>query len=167
MSVVELYLFLFLAAFTLHNLEEFIWLPSWYKKHKGLERKEFGVAVLIVTLLSYIVVFLYHVNPSNSYFKFAVIGFLGGMIINVFLPHTLETIRTKSYMPGLTTGVLLLLPVNGYTLFRFVKDGVSMWYVVASSLVVGILLIGVIALTFKLWKVFTSTSSQHNNTLKK
>jgi len=163
----ELYLYLFLAAFTLHNLEEFIWLPRWYKKHKGLERKEFGVAVFVVTLLSYIAVFLYHLYPSNAYLEFIVIGFLGGMIINVFLPHTIESIRTKTYMPGLATGILLLLPVNGYALAQFIKDGVSIWYVVVASVVIGLLLIGVIALIFKLWKVFSSVSYQNTNTLNK
>jgi len=154
MIILKLYLLLFLLAFTLHNVEEFVWLPNWFKRYKSLERKEFGISVIFVTLLSYIAVLLYFYHPLNAVFTFVVVGFVGGMIINVFLPHILESIKTKSYMPGLATGVFLLLPVNSYTLFLFMKNGISIFYVSVASLVIGICLIGIIFLFFKIGRIF-------------
>jgi len=163
MIILELYLILFLVAFTLHNVEEFIWLPKWFKQYKSLERKEFGVSVIFVTLLSYIAVFLYLSHPSNPYFTFIVVGFLGGMILNVFLPHALESIRTKSYMPGLATGVFFLLPANGYALYKFINSGVSIFHVCIASLIVGISLILIILLIFKVGRVFLNSNTSDSD----
>ena len=53
---------LFLLGFSLHNLEEALWLPAWSKKakrfHKEVAVNEFRFALILITSLGYVLTFL-------------------------------------------------------------------------------------------------------------
>ena len=60
---------LFLLGFSLHNIEEALWLPAWSKHarkyHKEVSPNEFRFAVIIVTAIGYLLTFQYFVFGSD------------------------------------------------------------------------------------------------------
>lgn len=107
---------LFCLAILLHNIEEALWLPKWSESasqfHKIKGKTEFHFAVLMVTILAFLITALFILFPELEILKYIYFGFLGAMIINVFAPHLIATIVLKRYAPGLATGILLNLPIN-------------------------------------------------------
>lgn len=117
---------LFLLSFTLHNIEEALWLPKWsqYAKkfHPPVVKNEFHFAVLMITVLGYVLTFLVLLTgSSNDIVKYLYLGFLLMMVCNAVFPHLIATIVLRRYAPGTITGLLLNLPIGLYVIF--VKDG--------------------------------------------
>ncbi|HHY28245.1 MAG TPA: HXXEE domain-containing protein [Desulfitobacterium dehalogenans] len=113
---------LFLMSFTLHNLEEGIWLPKWSKYagryHQQVGNNEFRFAVMVVTLFGYILTFAFLVAAnSNEVIKYLYLGFIMMMCFNSIFPHLIATIFLKRYAPGTLTGVFLNLPIGLYLIF--------------------------------------------------
>ncbi|MCB9454201.1 MAG: HXXEE domain-containing protein, partial [Anaerolineaceae bacterium] len=110
----------FPLAISLHNIEEAIWLPKWSQKagrfHKPITADEFYFAVICVTLLAYLSTVLALAFPTVALLKLIFFGFLGTMILNIFMPHLAATILLRRYAPGLLTGVFGLIPINGIIL---------------------------------------------------
>jgi len=148
---------LFLMCFTLHNIEEGIWLPKWSKYagtyHPQVANNEFHFAVMVVTLLGYVLTFIFLVlGNTNEIIKYLYFGFLMMMCFNAIFPHLIATIVLKKYAPGTLTGLLLNLPVGLYLIF--VKYGDQL---VVYKLIIGFVVITVATLTslrplFKLGK---------------
>jgi hypothetical protein len=117
----------FPIAITLHNAEEAVWLPKWSQHakgfHKPVESNEFLFAVLVVTILAYLSTFLAIAFPSVWLWKQIFFGFLGAMILNVFIPHLLATVILRKYSPGLLTGLFLVIPVNSTILYQAIAGG--------------------------------------------
>ncbi|WP_249870010.1 HXXEE domain-containing protein [Oceanobacillus saliphilus] len=146
---------LFLFAITLHNLEEALWLPEWSnsisKFHKPVRKNEFYFAAIFITSLAYLSAFFYLFFPDSTIAKYVLIGFLGSMIINAIFPHFIATIVLKRYAPGLLTGVLLNIPINSLILVKFFQNGdVELNGVILSTLLVGVMLLGLIPVLFKI-----------------
>jgi hypothetical protein len=120
-TVIPWFFCLFPLAFTIHNIEEAIWLPAFSKSagkfHKPVNTFEFVFALIIITLLSVIITILFYYNGRESLACYLFFAFNFGMLINIFYPHLVATILLKKYCPGLSTGILILIPTTSYNLF--------------------------------------------------
>lgn len=108
---------MFLLSFTLHNIEEGLWLPSWSKYagkyHPQVSNNEFHFALLVVTIFGYVLTFLFlTLGQTNEIIKYAYFGFLLMMCLNAIFPHLVATLVLKRYCPGTLTGLLLNLPIG-------------------------------------------------------
>lgn len=150
----------FCFAITLHNMEEAIWLPKWSqyssKFQKPVTSSEFHFAVIIITVLAYLSAFSYVYIPESEFTKWIFIGFLGSMILNAIFPHLMATVLMKKYAPGLLTGLLLNIPINSVIIYQMFAENLIVWKeLLLSTLVVGIILLALIPLLFKVGrKVF-------------
>lgn len=149
------YAIFFCLAITLHNLEEALWLPKWSQLDSSFQKtvtpNEFHFAVLIITALAYLVAFLYLNFLESNIFKWAYVGFMGSMIFNAIFPHLIATLLTKTYTPGLTTALLLNIPINTVILFKLHDlKLVSLKEIVLSTVVIGVILLAMIPLLFML-----------------
>lgn len=150
---------LFIMSFTLHNIEEAIWLPMWSKYarryHPQVANNEFHFAVMVITLLGYILTFIFLVfGNSNDIIMYSYLGFVMMMCFNAIFPHLIATIVLKKYAPGTLTGLLLNLPIGLYLIFGRYGD-----QLVAYKLIIGFVVITIATLTslrplFKLGKRF-------------
>ena len=114
---------LFLLSFTLHNMEEALWLPEWSahagKFHTKVSGKGFRFAVLIITMIGYLLTFADLVFGGKAApVKYIYLGFVLMMCFNALFPHLIGTIILKKYSPGTLTGLLLNLPIGLYLIFR-------------------------------------------------
>ena len=83
---------IFLLALTIHNIEESVWLPEWSKHaekfHEPVERNQFIFAVIIVTIIGYLVTIAEIINNTpGSVFTYIYLGFIGMMGLNAIFPH--------------------------------------------------------------------------------
>jgi len=119
---------LFLMGFTLHNLEESVWLPEWSKHakkfHEPVERNQFIFAVIIVTMLGYLItlVNILFDQPGNI-LNYVYLGFIGMMGLNSIFPHLVATFILKKYAPGLLSGILLNLPISLIIIIHYLQKG--------------------------------------------
>lgn len=118
----SMYEIIFLVCFTLHNIEELIWLPGWSKNagkyHPQVKRKEFGFALAVVTLIGYFLTFAFLNSESpNEIIRYLYLGFVMMMCLNAVFPHLIAAVVLKRYAPGLLTGLLLNLPAGLYVVF--------------------------------------------------
>ena len=141
------FFWLFPLAFTMHNVEEGMWLPQWSraagKFHKPVGQFEFRFALVLITLLATIITLLASVSGKQSLWCYLFFAFNFGMFLNVFFPHLAATVALKKYCPGLATGVLLLAPATWYLLWYGYRNSYflfpTFWYVTIpfAGLVVG------------------------------
>lgn len=150
-------LLLFLFAFSLHNIEEGIWLvresaqPSKINRHPQPKQDQFLFAVLYVTGVALLVTALYLLYPNQWFLKYAYFGYVGAMILNVFLVHLSSTILEKRYSPGLMTGLLVLVPINGLLIARAFQFGLlSLPGLLGATAVMAALLLLAIPVMFRL-----------------
>ncbi len=145
---------LFCFAITLHNIEEAIWLPRWSQTssqfQKPITTSEFHFAVIVITILAYLAAFSYLYIPESNLTKWIFIGFLGSMIFNAIFPHLVATVLMKKYAPGLLTGLLLNIPINSLVIYQMFAKNLIVWKeLILSTLVIGIILVALIPLLFK------------------
>ncbi len=118
---------LFIIGFSLHNIEEALWLPKWSKSagkyHKEISVNQFRFAVIVITIIGYLFTFQYFLF-SEKYMlsKLLYLSFVAMMVLNVIFPHLLATIVMKKYAPGLITGVLLNMPIGLYLIIENIND---------------------------------------------
>ena len=146
---------LFLLAFTLHNIEEGIWLPEWSKYagkyHPKVLKHEFHFALIVFTSFGYLLTFvnlLY--GQSTVAISYIYTGFLLMMCLNSIFPHLLATIVIKKYAPGTVTGLVLNLPIGAVIISRYVEYGLMFHILILVTIVISILTIASLQLLFKL-----------------
>ena len=152
-NIKKYYELFFCVAITIHNIEEALWLPEWSQSASSFQQpvtaNEFHFAVLIITLLAYVCSFLYVRFHNSKLLKWAFSGFLGSMVLNAIFPHLLATIVTKTYAPGVVTGLLLNIPINTIILYKLHKQHVITKKEIAiSTVVVGGVLLAIIPVLF-------------------
>ncbi|MFV0529922.1 MAG: HXXEE domain-containing protein [Flavobacteriales bacterium] len=108
-------------AFTLHNLEEVLGMEKWTKSvpsyiHKPVTTRQFGIAVLIFSILGFVVTLTKDIYQTEKYYYFVIAGFSGMMLLNVFLPHLFATMFLRKYAPGVISGLLINLPLTTWIL---------------------------------------------------
>ncbi len=146
--------FIFLLGFTIHNLEESVWLPEWSKHakkfHKPVERNQFIFAVIIVTILGYLITVVEIINNNpGSVFSYIYLGFIGMMGLNTILPHLAATILLKKYAPGLITALLLNLPLSIIIISRYINAGINVYFLIIAILVVNGIVLSLLKPLFK------------------
>ncbi len=146
--------FIFLLGFTIHNLEESVWLPEWSKHakkfHKPVERNQFIFAVIIVTILGYLITVVEIINNNpGSVFSYIYLGFIGMMGLNTILPHLAATILLKKYAPGLITALLLNLPLSIIIISRYINAGINVYFLIIAILVVTGIVLSLLKPLFK------------------
>jgi hypothetical protein len=146
---------IFLLGFTLHNLEESIWLPEWSKHakkfHEPVERNQFVFAVIVVTIVGYLVTVADIIeNNPGGVFSYIYLGFIGMMGLNAFLPHVAATILLKKYAPGLITALLLNLPLSIIIITRYIDAGINVYYLIMVVLIFTGIILALLKPLFKL-----------------
>lgn len=149
-STLDLLKVIFLLSFTLHNIEEAIWLPKWSnyasKFQKPVESNQFVFAVLAITVLGYFITVLNLLAGETNYFiLYIYLGFIGMMGLNSIIPHLASTIVLKKYCPGLMTGLLLNLPLSIIIIFHYLKSVINIYYLIIAVIIIS----GVILFSLK------------------
>ncbi len=149
---------LFLLGFSLHNIEEALWLPGWSKHarkyHKEVSPNEFRFAVIIVTAIGYLLTFQYFVfGSSYTAAKYIYLGFILMMVVNVFFPHLIATIVLKKYAPGLITGLLLNAPLGIYILLKNIDDTDELIFFVIAGIILAVVFLLIINHLFNLGRI--------------
>jgi hypothetical protein len=158
-SSLNLIKIIFLFGFTLHNLEEAVWLPRWSKYaekfHAPVKSDQFIFAVIVVTLIGYLLAALdFLLSSPGNLVNYAWLGFVGMMGLNSIFPHLLATIVLKKYAPGLFTGLFLNLPLSLVLIIFSIKSGINIFYLQAAILAVGGSMLFSLKYVFRLGSVF-------------
>ncbi len=144
---------LFLFCFSIHNIEEALWLPAWSKYanryHKEVTENEFRFAVIVVTAIGYLITFQYFLFSAYGISKFIYSGFILMMVVNVIFPHLLATIALRRYAPGTITGLILNLPVGLYILTGEIKNKGDFAGVITAGIILSIAVICSLKYLFK------------------
>ncbi|MEN6413977.1 MAG: HXXEE domain-containing protein [Veillonellales bacterium] len=147
----------FLLSFTLHNIEEGIWLPKWSKNagkyHVQVSSREFHFALIIVTTFGYIVTFLsMTLGQFQEIVKYVYLGFIFMVCLNSFFPHLIATIALRRYAPGTLTGVLLNLPIGTTIILKSLETGVELRFIIMSGALITFLTLVSLRYFFKIGK---------------
>lgn len=148
---------IFLLSFTLHNIEEGIWLPRWSKHagklHPKVSNNEFHFALLVVTILGYLLTFLFlKFGMRVEVIKYIYLSFILMMCLNSIFPHLLATIILKRYSPGTLTGLLLNMPIGVSIILENVNQNLNFYKFICIALLVIVLTISSLQLLFKIGK---------------
>ncbi len=148
---------LFILGFSLHNLEEALWLPKWSKVagkyHQKIGEKEFRFAVIIITALGYLISFQYFLFSEKYFFsKLLYFSFVAMMVLNVIFPHLLATILLRKYAPGLISGLLLNLPIGLYLIIENINSREEFLNLALATVIFSIIMIALIKLLFRVGK---------------
>ncbi len=112
---------LLIAVVAVHNLEEWITVPSYGSIAPTLQQHAAGwlappsfpvlqIAWLLVTLVPALIV-LAAATADRSRFRDGLVCCVTAMYLaNAFLPHLLEFAMDRAYAPGLVTAVFVVLP---------------------------------------------------------
>ena len=111
------------VAIGLHNLEEAIWLPAWSRARTKRWRRPVGTrpcrfAVAVLTAAAFLIAAWAHHGGPGSLGHYLLASYALGQGLNVIFPHLVVTIATRAYAPGLSTGLLLVLPTATAFLYR-------------------------------------------------
>jgi hypothetical protein len=162
-SVLNAIKIIFLLGFTLHNLEEAIWLPKWSKYarkfHKPVESNQFIFAVIVVTIIGYILTALdLLIGDSGNFVNYIYLGFIGMMGINSVFPHLVSTIVLKKYAPGLITALFLNLPFSLILIIGHIKNGINIFYLLVAIIIVSGLVLFSLKYLFRLGRILINFS---------
>jgi Protein of unknown function with HXXEE motif len=150
---------LFPVAVTFHNLEEAIWLPQWSQTagewHAPVGAGEFRFAVIILTLFAYLATYISFKKGKESFGVYLLSGYASAMFLNVFFPHLLGSLLMKAYVPGLTTALVLNLPVTLILLRQAFHEGyISAKRFILATIMVTVGLLASIPFLFSLGRYF-------------
>ena len=146
---------LFLLGFTLHNIEEAIWLPKWseYAKkfHKPVGSNEFIFADIIITIIGYLLTAVdFIIGSPGDLINYIYLGFVGMMGVNVIFPHLFATVVLKKYAPGLLTGMLLNLPLSMIIIYWHIQNGIKIVNLLAAIVIVAIFILSSLKYLFRI-----------------
>lgn len=132
---------LFLMAFTVHNIEEGLWLPLWSKKakwfHPEVTTSEFHFALFAVTIIGYLITFAsFLFGQASPVVEGVYVGFVAMMVLNALFPHLISTIVLRKYAPGTITAIFLNAPIGAWILFLYFKGGLPVQYIVGGTIAV-------------------------------
>ncbi|RPH52709.1 MAG: HXXEE domain-containing protein [Desulfobacteraceae bacterium] len=164
-SVLNAIKIIFLLGFTLHNLEEAIWLPKWSKYankyHEPVESDQFVFAVIIITIMGYILTVLdFLVGDSGSFIHYVYLGFIGMMGLNSIFPHLAATIVLRKYAPGLVTALFLNLPLSLIIIIGHIQKGINIFSLLISIVLVSGLVLFSLKYLFRLGRILIDPPEQ-------
>lgn len=116
-------------AVALHNLEEALWLPVWSQAKAGRRLRDvapatFRFAVLVLTSVVIVFAALAQWGGPGSTGHYLLAAYALGQSINVLIPHLLAAVVTRSYAPGLVTGVVCVWPASAVLMISGFSAGV-------------------------------------------
>jgi len=168
MITINSLMWLFLAAFMIHDFEEIIVVESWMKKNyqrihplvpksignllremSGVKSSQFAVAVFVEFIVFIPVTYL--AVEHKHYVLF--VGFNALLFIHVFT-HLAQSIFVKSYTPGVVTGLLVVLPYSLYLFYRMLDQELVTMKQILLYAPTGLLVIPLVLLGHKLGKFF-------------
>ncbi len=140
-------------AFTLHNFEEVLGMEKWTKSipsyiHKPVTTRQFGIAVLLFSILGFIITYTKIYFQTEKDYYFVITGFAGMIFLNVFLPHLLATILLRKYSPGIITGLFINLPLTVLILNKMTHSQILSVKQLIVTIVIGGLIGVFLAFTF-------------------
>jgi hypothetical protein len=159
-------IWLFLAAFMIHDFEEIIFVESWMRKyfHKTIIKlpnrigsivKEFSTvtssqfAVAVCIEFSILLVATFLAAEYNIYIF--IVSFNAILLLHVFT-HLAQTIYLRMYTPGVVTGVLVTLPYSIYFFYRLINEEIVTLKEVFIYAPLGLVLLPIVLLGHKIGK---------------
>jgi len=117
----------FVVGVLIHNIEEVAYLPRWSSRHnkwyQTVSGRHFHFAVGFLSLLLLVFAGGAYWQGPGSLWAYLFSGYAFAMVANVFVPHIVASISTRSYMPGTATAVLLNLPLGIWFLVLGIRTG--------------------------------------------
>jgi hypothetical protein len=80
--------------------------------------QSFRFAVSILTAAVFLIAVWAHVRGPGSLGHYLLASYALGQSLNVIFPHLVATLATRTYAPGLLTGILFVLPTAAVFLLR-------------------------------------------------
>ena len=129
-----------LAAAGLHIAEEFVYpggFAAWYRRYKsGTARSITTRFLVIINVL--LLVACYDIGALGP----QPIGVAAWLTMMALLAangmwHLRAAVTTRSYSPGVVTGLSLYVPLAAYGYFRFLRDGQASFSTAAAALLIG------------------------------
>lgn len=128
-SLYQLTAVLFGVGVTLHNVEEAVYLPGWFRAHVKLpfepDQRIYWVLTSLVSVVVWVPIVGVCVAPESTRFQIVLSGFALLMVVNVVVPHLALSVIKHSYSPGTGTAILFNLPL-GVLLIREQLSGGAM-----------------------------------------
>lgn len=138
-------------AFLLHNVEEALTIGNSTLNISifsfPTDALQFSVAVTLFTLLGFMVVYARKLYPNETFYSFAITGFVSMLLLNAFFPHIFAGLFLMRYVPGVITAAFLIVPVTGYLLIQIyrtkyiARDKLLLTIIIGA--VIGVVLLGV------------------------
>lgn len=131
-------IWLFLAAFMMHDFEEIIRIEPWFRKHydkiyrqvpkrfhkelhsfSRMTSSQFAVAVCIEFVI--FIPFTFLAAEKENYVIF--LGFNAILLLHVFM-HIGQALFVKMLVPGVVTAVFITLPYSVYLFYRLLNENI-------------------------------------------
>ncbi|WP_253944700.1 HXXEE domain-containing protein [Paenibacillus sp. NEAU-GSW1] len=160
-------MWLFLAAFMIHDFEEIIAVESWmnnnfakvYKRApkfvgnrlqtmSNVKSSQFAVAVFLEFIIFVPVTYLAVEHGNYALF----IGFNAVLLVHVFT-HVGQSLLIRSYTPGVVTALLITLPYSLYLFNRMIAEGLVSLNEIFIFAPFGLLLLPIVLFGHKLGKL--------------
>ncbi|CAG7638750.1 HXXEE domain-containing protein [Paenibacillus allorhizosphaerae] len=151
-------IWLYLAAFMLHDFEEIIRIEPWFRKNvdvvygkvpaafrptvqtfSQVTTSQFAIAVCLEFIIFLPVTFM--AAERHSYLLF--LGFNAVMLLHVFM-HLGQAWIVNKLVPGVITAVAITLPYSLYLFSRLLREGIIDWHDIWISLPYGFLLLPIV-----------------------
>lgn len=129
----------------LHNLEEAPAMARWswdhlpQKYHPLASQPQFLAALVIVTVLAFLVAWISARSPKNGWGIGLFMGMQSIFLVNA-ATHAMAAIIFAGYAPGVVTGLLLNVPFALYLFRRAFRDGYAGKRALALSAAAGLVL---------------------------
>jgi hypothetical protein len=167
-------IWLFLAAFMLHDFEEIIRIEPWFRKHNEylfkkvpaqfhkdlrsfsqITTPQFTVAVCLEFIIFIPATFL--AAEMGNYLMF--LGYNVVLLLHVFM-HLGQALYAQKLIPGVLTAIGITLPYTVYLLYRLLSDNLITVSDILISLPLGLTLIPIILIGHWLGKKLVPTVTE-------
>jgi len=143
---------LLIIGFLLHNMEESIALrilgtASPLKQIKTMNFDQFLVAVTAISTISLLAYFIAIRAKNMQLYLFLSTSIASVLLFNVFMPHFFLAAYMQSYTPGLTSALMLTMPLSLLTLHKNKQNYIQLrrfYFHIILGLLAGYLIFAVI-----------------------
>lgn len=142
---------LFALAFTVHNIEEGLFLPVYATDKSRLAGRvtPFALRFTLVVLTAAIYGIAAFAAAGNHSAIQLLAGFAAVMVINAMVPHLTLTVAFRRYAPGTGTAIFLMVPLSLLVIVDGLAAGaLTGWSLFVTAVAVGVALLVAIPLLF-------------------
>ena len=110
---------LFPVAVSIHNLEEGIWMPRFWRAHSWnvISSTEFRVVLVAIAALAFLITYVANRAKPKSVAVRLFLTFCAILFLNAIF-HMCATIYLRSYAPGVVTAMAIVLPATTYLIYK-------------------------------------------------